>query len=129
MFSDPPFNGGIGRLVFGGALVSGAFGPGGFGPAVGGSRLLHAVSEATTQSKSAITPHDTVRDRVLDIFLQFITTRRLVRIAGQRFARHSILTLDPTAQVNKLASLRTEWTKGVVFPLGRFTAGWALHLT
>jgi hypothetical protein len=124
LFSDPPFNGGIGRLVFG-ALVSGAFGPDGFGPAVGGSRLLHAVSEATPQSKSAITPLDTV----LDIFLQFITTRRLVRIAGQRFARHSILTLDPTAQVNKLASLRTEWTKGVVFPLGRFTAGWALHET
>jgi hypothetical protein len=65
--------------------------------------------------------------KFLDIFLRIITNRRFVRMAGQRFARHSIFTLDPTAQVNELAPLRTEWTKGVVFPLGRFTAGWTLH--
>jgi hypothetical protein len=112
--------------VFGGALLTGAFDPGAFGPGLGGSMLLHAASVATPQSKSAITPHDTVRETVLDIFLRIIT-RRFVRVAWQRFARHPVFALDPTAQVNKLASLRTEWTKGIVFPLGRFTAGWTLH--
>jgi hypothetical protein len=123
LFNDPPFSGGIGKLVLGGALLTGALDPGVFGPELGGSMLLHAASAATAQSSSATMRLETV----LDIFLRIITNRGFVRIAWQRVARHSIFALDPTAQVNKLASLRTEWTKGVVFPLGRFTAGWTLH--
>jgi hypothetical protein len=64
----------------------------------------------------------------LNIILQIIRrSSLLVWIARQRFARNSILTFDPMAQVNELAALRTEWTKGVIFPLGWFPAGWTLH--
>jgi len=66
--------------------------------------------------------------RVLNIILEIIIANsRFVFFARKLFARHSILTFDPTAEVNELATLRTEWTKGIVFPLGRFTAGWTLH--
>ena len=51
----------------------------------------------------------------------------IVRVARQGVAGHAIFALDPTAQVDELAALGTEWTKGIVFPLGRFTAGWTLH--
>src|ERR1700754_3657063 len=65
---------------------------------------------------------------VLNIFLQVVFVYRpIVVFAGHRFAGHSIFTFDPAAEVNELAAFRTEWTKGVVFPLGRFTAGWTLH--
>jgi hypothetical protein len=118
LFNDPPFNGGIGRLVLGGALLTGAF-----GPRLGGSILLQAV-----KPQIKIVTRIICGFSVLNIFLQVVFARWwFVRITGQRFARHSIFAFDPTAQVNKLASLRTEWTKGVVFPLGRFTAGWTLH--
>jgi hypothetical protein len=123
LFNEPPFNGGIGKLVFGGAPLTGAFGPAAFGPGLGGSMLLQAAKPQIRIATRKICGFS-----VLNILLQFVFVHwRLVRIAGQWFARHSILTLDPTAQVNKLASLRTEWTKGIVFPLGRFTAGWTLH--
>jgi hypothetical protein len=42
-------------------------------------------------------------------------------------ARHTILTLNPTAKINKLTAFRTEGTERIVFPLDWFTAGWTLH--
>jgi len=56
-----------------------------------------------------------------------IANLTFVLFSRQMFARNAILAFDPTAEVNELATLRTEWTEGIVFPLGRFTAGWALH--
>lgn len=43
------------------------------------------------------------------------------------FAWDAILALDPTAEVNELATFRTEGPNRIVFPLDRVTAGWALH--
>ncbi|HEU5092509.1 MAG TPA: hypothetical protein VFT30_07480, partial [Nitrospira sp.] len=45
----------------------------------------------------------------------------------QRLTRHTILTLNPTAKVNKLTAFRTEGTERIVFPLDWLTAGWTLH--
>jgi hypothetical protein len=42
-------------------------------------------------------------------------------------AGHTILTLNPTAEVNKLTAFRTEGTDRIVFPLDWLTAGWTLH--
>jgi len=87
------------------------------------SLLLQA---ATTQARATNTK--VLNFNLLNIFLQIISCRRwLVWIARQWFARHSILTFNPTAEVNELATLRTEWTKGIIFPLGWFPAGWTLH--
>jgi len=42
-------------------------------------------------------------------------------------AGHTILTLNPTTEVNKLTAFRTEGTDRIVFPLDWLTAGWTLH--
>jgi len=93
------------------------------GVRLSGSLLLHAVKPQIRMAGSKIRGFS-----VLNIFLQVVFVRRRIAVfVGQRFARHSIITLNPTAKVNELAAFRTEWTKGIVFPLGRFTAGWTLH--
>jgi hypothetical protein len=46
---------------------------------------------------------------------------------GQRFTGYAVLTLNPLAQVDKLAPLRTEGTKKIIFPLDLLTAGWTFH--
>jgi len=46
---------------------------------------------------------------------------------GERFTGDSIFTFNPPAEIDELAPLRTEWTKRIVFPLDRLTAGWAIH--
>jgi hypothetical protein len=114
-----PFIGGIGNAVFGGPLPTGVLE---LLLDRSLSLLLHA---ARTQRRIASSKMRGFNR--LNIFLQIIRTSRLVGVAGQRFARDSILTFDPAAEVNQLAAFRTEWTKGIVFPLGRFTAGWTLH--
>ena len=50
-----------------------------------------------------------------------------VWLLRQRFTGHTILALNPLAQVDKLAPLRTEGTKRIVFPLDLLTAGWTFH--
>jgi hypothetical protein len=42
-------------------------------------------------------------------------------------AGHTILALDPFAEIYKLAAFRTEGTDRIVFPLDWLTAGWTLH--
>jgi hypothetical protein len=42
-------------------------------------------------------------------------------------AGHTILALDPFAEVYKLTPFRTEGTDRIVFPLDWLTAGWTLH--
>jgi hypothetical protein len=84
------------------------------------------LQAATTQAKS--TSSKVLTLNLLNISLQINRrSRGLIRIARQRFARDSILTFDPMAEVNELAALGTEWTKGIIFPLGWFPAGWTLH--
>jgi hypothetical protein len=46
---------------------------------------------------------------------------------GQPFTGYAVLTLNPLAQIDKLAPLRTEGTKGIIFPLDLLTAGWTFH--
>lgn len=53
--------------------------------------------------------------------------RTCIWFLGKRFTGDTILALDPLTQVNELAPLRTEGTKRIIFPLDRFTAGWAFH--
>src|ERR1041385_3802920 len=53
--------------------------------------------------------------------------RMFISFLRQRFTGHAILALNPLAQVDKLAPLRTEGTKRIVFPLDLLTAGWTLH--
>ena len=50
-----------------------------------------------------------------------------ILFVGERFTGDAIFTFNPPAKVYKLAPLRTEGTKGIVFPLGRLTASWAFH--
>jgi hypothetical protein len=45
----------------------------------------------------------------------------------ERFAGDTILTFNPLAQIDKLAPLRTEGTKRIIFPLDLLTAGWTFH--
>ena len=80
--------------------------------------LVHATNEikATRTHKNS------------DLFFKVILySRTLVLSLGEWFTGHTILTFNPAAEVNKLTPFRTEWTKGIVFPLDRLTAGWAFH--
>ena len=53
--------------------------------------------------------------------------RTFILFLGQRFTGDAILTFNPLAQVDKLAPLRTEGTKRIIFPLDWLTAGWTFH--
>ncbi len=64
---------------------------------------------------------------VIDIIL--VSRGRFSLFVGDRFTWDSIFTLNPPAEVDELAALRTEGAKGVVFPFDWFTAGWTLHET
>jgi len=63
-----------------------------------------------------------------NIFLVIILDRRTFSFClRDRLTRHTILTLNPTAKINKLTAFRTERTDRIVFPLDWLTAGWTLH--
>jgi len=62
------------------------------------------------------------------ISVVIIDTGSLILFLGERFAGDAILTLNPPAEIDELAPLRTEGTKRIIFPLGRLTAGWAFHV-
>ena len=114
--SEEPLGGGIGNDV-GGALETGDLG------VLGGSILLQA---ARPQIK--ITSRIIRGFSILDIFLQVVFVGSLiVMFVRQRLAGHAIFALDPAAEVHELAPFRTEWTKGIIFPLGWLPAGWTLH--
>jgi len=108
----------MGNAVLGGAVLTGLLA----GP-LGGSLLLQEGKPKTRIANRIIRGFS-----VLDILLQVVfASWRLGVFAGQRLAGNSIFTLNPAAEVNELAAFGTEWTKKIVFPLGRFTAGWTLH--
>jgi len=82
------------------------------------SLLLHAVNNIRPQRHTV----------VKNLFLAVILDRRTFILSlWDPLTRHAILTLNPTAKINKLTALRTEGTDGIVFPLDWFTAGRTLH--
>jgi hypothetical protein len=114
---EPPFKGGIGNSVFGAEAEAGA-----------GLLLVTSVLLQPKETQMKTKSKRICGLNSLNIILQaIIANLMLVLFAGKLFAGHSILSFDPTAEIDELATFRTEWTKGIVFPLGRFTAGWALH--
>jgi len=80
-----------------------------------GSLLLHAASNIRPP-RHAITRN---------VFLALILFDPL--FLRHWLAGHTILTLNPTAKVQKLTAFRTEGTDRIVFPLDWLTAGWTLH--
>ena len=62
----------------------------------------------------------------LELFIVLCRTR-LILILRNLFTGHTILALDPFAEIYKLAAFRTEGTDRIVFPLDWLTAGWTLH--
>ena len=68
------------------------------------------------------------RGNISELFVSIVLhCGRFNSLFGKLLAGDAILALYPLAQVDELAPFRTEGTKGIVFPLDRFTAGWALH--
>ena len=62
-----------------------------------------------------------------NFFLIIVNRRSLIFSLRHWLARHTILTLNPTAKINKLTAFRTEGTERIVVPLDWLTAGWTLH--
>ena len=66
--------------------------------------------------------------QVAILFVELIVdSGGFILFLGEWFTGHSILTFDPTPQVDKLASFRTEGTIGILFPLDRRATGWTFH--
>ena len=82
------------------------------------SLLLHAVNNTKPQR------HTVMRSLFLALILDRCTFIWYLR---HRLTRHTILTLNPTAKINKLTAFRTEGTDRIVFPLDWLTAGWTVH--
>ena len=70
----------------------------------------------------------TLLRRISALFVEVILDRgSFILFVWERFTGDSILTFNPPAEIDKLAPLRAEGTKRIVFPLGRLTTGWAFH--
>jgi hypothetical protein len=109
---DVPLTAGMGYVVPGGAETTGVL--------VVGSVWLHAPV--------AIKVAATKKDRISDLFFAFILDWvNFILFVWERFTGHAVFTFNPSAKVDELAAFRTEGAKGIVFPLGRFSAGWAFH--
>jgi hypothetical protein len=113
--SEPPFVGGIGNVVFGGAETTGVL-----VFVLTGWLSLQATSEIKVAARN--------KDKSSDLFVEVILyCGPFMLFLGERVTGHSILTFNPPAEINKLTPLRTEGTKRIVFPLDRLTAGWTFH--
>src|SRR5215813_6684772 len=97
----------------------------------GASLLLQPVSNRRLQRRSFTQSR---KDAKIRLWFSFASLRLCVKTAltlvmvivdcgafvwflRQRFTGHTILALYPLAQVDKLAPLRTEGTKRIIFPL------------
>lgn len=106
---EAPFGGGIGYVV-----------PAGAPEMTGvllleerGSLLLHPAQKQHNASAS------NRKQLIILIMLCFFLR--------ERFTGDTIFTFYPLAQVDKLAPLRTEGTKRIIFPVDWLTAGWTFH--
>ena len=109
---DVPLTGGIGYVVLGGAVTTGVF--------VFGSVLL----QATVAINIAAAKKHKNLVLFVAVILDWIS---FILFVWERFTGHAVFTFNPPAKVDELAAFGTEGAKGVFFPLGRLTAGWALH--
>ena len=133
---EAPFGGGIGYVV-----------PAGAPEMTGvlllelGESLLLQEANATKQQRRILTQ----RRKGAKIFLWFsfaplrlcartvlylfviLDCGSFILFLRQRFTGDTILTFYPLAQIDKLAPLRTEGTKRIIFPLYWLTAGWTFH--
>ena len=109
---DVPLTGGIGYVVLGGAEITGVL--------AFGSLLL----QATVAIRVAATKKHKNSDLFIAVMLDWVN---FILFVWERFTRHAVFTFNPPAKVDELAAFRTEGAKGIVFPLGRLTAGWAFH--
>jgi hypothetical protein len=62
-----------------------------------------------------------------DLFVEVTICRRGFILLAHGLAGHTILAFNPTAEIYKLTSFRTEGTERIVFPFDWLTAGWAFH--
>jgi hypothetical protein len=129
---EAPFAGGIGYVVPAGAPEM----TGVLLLELCGSLLLHADNRISPQRKMLMQ-----RRRGAKIFLwfSFAPLRLCVRtnsdffvlvillLLRERFTGDAILTFYPLAEIDKLAPLRTEGTKRIIFPVDWLTAGWTFH--
>ena len=58
---------------------------------------------------------------------QLIILLMLCFFLWELFTGDAIFTFYPLAEIDKLAPLRTEGTKRIIFPLDWLTAGWTFH--
>jgi hypothetical protein len=98
--------------VLGGAVTTGVF--------VFGSVLL----QATVAINIAAAKKHKNLVLFVAVILDWIS---FILFVWERFTGDAVFTFNPPAKVDELAAFRTEGAKGVVFPLGRLTAGWAFH--
>lgn len=56
-----------------------------------------------------------------------VRPKLLSRVVLRALVRDAILLINPTAEIDEFAPLRTEGAKLIVFPIGRFSASWTLH--
>ena len=119
LLMEAPFSGGMGKAVLGGEVITGVL------------VLLTSLPLQLTNVKVQRINREFLTQRrkgVSDLFVEVILyCGRFVLFLGERFTGDSILTFNPPAEIDQLAPLRTEGTKGIVFPLDRLTAGWAIH--
>jgi len=99
-------------VVLGGAEITGVL--------AFGSLLL----QATVAIKVTAAKKHQNSDLFVAVMLDWIS---FILFVWERFTRDAVFAFNPPAKIDKLAALGTEGTKGVVFPLGRLTAGWAFH--
>jgi hypothetical protein len=65
---------------------------------------------------------------ISEVFVSIVLDRgTFIRFLREWFTGNTIFALNPLAQIDELAPLRTEGTKRIVFPFDWFTAGWAFH--
>ena len=111
--SEPPFNGGMGNAVLGGPEIT---------------SVLVLLGLSLVQATNAIKVAATKKHKNSDLFVEVILyCGSFSLFLGERFTGDSILTFNPPAEIKKLAPLRTEGTKRIVFPVDWLTAGWAFH--
>jgi hypothetical protein len=109
---DVPLTAGMGYVVLGGAETTGVL--------MFGSLLL----QAPVANKVAATKKHRISDLFIAVILDLVN---FILFVWERFTGDAVFTFNPSAKVDELAAFRTEGAKGIVFPLGRLTAGWAFH--
>jgi len=89
--------------------------------------VLLEFGSVPLQAASNIRPQTNTYKENLLLAVIILNSSIFILFLRHGLAGHTILTLNPTTEINKLTAFRTERTDRIVFPLGWFTAGWTLH--